>query len=68
MEKLQCLACGNRTRFTATVTTTVRSFYHFTLGGELNVEDSETLNETVDSVTCRWCGHGRDVVPLTDAE
>lgn len=42
-------------------TSTTRSFHHFTVGGELEVEESEVLAETVDSVTCRWCGHGRSV-------
>ena len=25
-------------------------------GGELTVEDEELLGETVEAVTCRWCG------------
>jgi hypothetical protein len=26
------------------------------VGGELTVEDEEVLDETVEAVTCRWCG------------
>jgi hypothetical protein len=49
------------TRFDVTTTTTVRAFHHYTMGGDLNVEEPEVLSATVDSVTCRWCGHGRNI-------
>jgi hypothetical protein len=26
------------------------------VGGELNVEEGELLEERVEQVTCRWCG------------
>jgi hypothetical protein len=26
------------------------------VGGELSVEQEEVLDETVEQVTCRWCG------------
>jgi hypothetical protein len=26
------------------------------VGGELTVEDEEILDETIEAVTCRWCG------------
>ena len=56
--RYRCAACGNRTRFTVTATRTSRGFYHFTIGGELSIEDEEILTESVDAVSCRWCGHG----------
>lgn len=56
--RYRCAACGNRTRFTVTTTRRTRGFYHFTIGGELSVEDEEVLEETVESVSCRWCGNG----------
>jgi hypothetical protein len=43
----------------------VRSFHHFTVGGELTIEESSIINRVVDSVSCRWCGHGRDVEEIT---
>ncbi len=33
-----------------------REFQHFSVGGELSVDDSELLEERIESVTCRWCG------------
>ena len=42
-------------------TTTVRSFHHYTVGGELTIEEPEVISRVVDSVSCRWCGHGRGV-------
>jgi hypothetical protein len=47
-------------------TTTVRSFYHFTVGGDLTVEEADVVATTVESVTCRWCGHGRDVEEIAE--
>ena len=54
--RYRCTSCGNLTRFDVTTTSTVRSFNHYTVGGELTVEDSEVLAERVDEVQCRWCG------------
>jgi hypothetical protein len=59
--RYRCTSCGNLTRFDVVTTSTVRAFHHFTVGGELEIEDPELLSETVDSVTCRWCGHGRGI-------
>jgi DNA-directed RNA polymerase subunit RPC12/RpoP len=57
----RCNACGNKTRFDVIETKRVRSFHHFSLGGEVSVEDEEILERHVESVVCRWCG-SRDVV------
>lgn len=27
----------------------------------MEIEDLETISESVDSVECRWCGHGRSI-------
>jgi hypothetical protein len=59
--RYRCNACGNLTRFDVVETTTVRSFHHYTVGGELTVEEPEVVKRSVESVTCRWCGHGRAV-------
>jgi hypothetical protein len=49
-------------------TTSVRSFHHFTVGGDLTIEEPEVISKTVESVTCRWCGHGRGVEVVTEPE
>jgi hypothetical protein len=54
--RFRCLACGNLTRFDVVETRTTRAFYHFSLGGEMTVEDEEVLRRARHSVTCRWCG------------
>lgn len=59
--RYRCTACGNLTRFDVTRTRTTRAFYHYTVGGDLHVEDEEVLADSVDEVLCRWCGHGRAV-------
>lgn len=52
----RCEACGNRTRFDVTERRRTRSFFHFSLGGELTVEEEEVLEQELEVVVCRWCG------------
>lgn len=66
--RYRCTACGNLTRFTVTSTRRTRSFHHFTVGGELSIEDEEVLDEEVEDVTCRWCGTGIAVEALSESE
>jgi hypothetical protein len=63
--RYRCTACGNLTRFDVTTTTRVRAFHHFSVGGELTVEEPEVLSESVDEVLCRWCGTGTAVEAVT---
>lgn len=63
--RYRCTACGNLTRFDVTTTRTTRAFHHYSIGGELTVEDEEVRAETVEDVSCRWCGHGRGVEVLS---
>ncbi len=60
-DRYRCTACGNLTRFDITRTRQTRAFNHFTVGGEVEVEDEEVLSESIDEVICRWCGHGKAV-------
>ena len=62
--RYRCDTCGNLTRFTVTSTRRTSAFHHFTVGGDLTIEDEEVLDERVESVTCRWCGTGGKVVEL----
>ena len=52
----RCDACGNKTRFDVFETKRVRGFHHFTLGGEVTIEEEEVLDREVERVVCRWCG------------
>jgi hypothetical protein len=54
--RFRCSACGNLTRFDVVASRRTRAFHHFSVGGELTVEDEEVLDETIEAVTCRWCG------------
>jgi len=62
--RYRCTACGNLTRFDVTTTRRTRAFHHYSLGGELSVEDEEVLHEEVEEVACRWCGSGTSVEPV----
>jgi DNA-directed RNA polymerase subunit RPC12/RpoP len=64
----RCAACGNRTRFDVTMTRRTRAFHHFTIGGELTVEDEEVLSEEVEEIACRWCGSGQSVEVFRESE
>ena len=68
LPRYRCDACGNLTRFDVTISQTTKAFHHFTVGGDLVVEDEEIVTRHVDAVVCRWCGHGRSVVEITDEE
>jgi DNA-directed RNA polymerase subunit M/transcription elongation factor TFIIS len=62
--RYRCTACGNLTRFNVVTTRRTSAFHHFSVGGELTIEDEEVLDETVEEVTCRWCGNGKGVEVL----
>jgi hypothetical protein len=66
--RYRCTACGNLTRFDVVTTRRTRAFHHYTVGGDLAVEDEQVLSETVEEVSCRWCGSGRAVEELRDSE
>jgi hypothetical protein len=66
--RYRCAACGNLTRFDVTVTRRTRAFHHYSIGGELTVEDEDVLSEVVEEVACRWCGGGSQVETLEEAD
>ncbi len=61
----RCGGCGNLTRFDVVRSSRSREFWHVDLAGEARVEESVTDRESVESVTCRWCGRA-DAVILVD--
>jgi hypothetical protein len=54
--RYRCRGCGNLTRFDVVATRRTRAFHHFTVGGDLEIEDETVLEERVEAVECRWCG------------
>jgi len=66
--RYRCDGCGNLTRFDVTTSRTTKAFHHYTVGGELEVEEEEVISRHIDAVACRWCGHGRSVVEIADDE
>jgi hypothetical protein len=59
--RYRCGACGNLTRFDVVMSRRTRGFHHYSVGGDLSVEDLQVLDETVEEVSCRWCGHGKAI-------
>ncbi|MDP9404428.1 MAG: hypothetical protein M3P85_14145 [Actinomycetota bacterium] len=68
VRRYRCTSCGNLTRFDVTMTRRTRAFHHYTVGGELTVEDEQVLDEKTEQVSCRWCGTGGTVEGLLEAE
>jgi len=64
--RYRCTACGNLTRFNVVSTRRTRAFHHYTIGGDLSIEDEEVLDESIDEIVCTWCGSGAQVELLTE--
>lgn len=65
LTRYRCDSCGNLTRFDVTSTRRTKAFHHYTVGGELDVEEEQVLSETIEEVACRWCGTSAGVHPVT---
>ncbi len=63
--RYRCTLCGNLTRFDVVERKRSRSFYHYTLGGMLSVDEEEVLEREVEEVRCRWCNSGSNVEEVT---
>jgi hypothetical protein len=69
--RYRCNACGNVTRFDVLASRRTRAFHHYNLGGDLEVEEEEVLEEKVERVSCRWCsatGAAIEVLEVAAAE
>jgi hypothetical protein len=55
-QRWRCGGCGNLTRFDVARARRTVEFWHVDLGGDVVVEDTQVRDESVESVTCRWCG------------
>jgi transposase len=64
--RYRCDACGNLTRFDVLTTRRTSSFHHYSVGGELTIEEEQLLEETVERVTCRWCGASGESIEELD--
>ena len=54
-------------RFDVTSTRRTRAFHHFSVGGELSIEDAELLSEVIEEVSCRWCSSTKSVEVIDDS-
>jgi hypothetical protein len=52
--RYRCNACGNLTRFDVVTTRRTSAFHHYS-------------EETVERVTCRWCGASGDSIETPEA-
>jgi hypothetical protein len=68
-QRWRCGGCGNLTRFDVTRTRRTTEYWHFDLGGDHKVEETELKSESIETVTCRWCGRtdAIEVISRTEA-
>jgi hypothetical protein len=67
--RYRCGACGNVTRFDVEATRRTRAFHHYSIGGDLTIEEEDVVDEKTERVTCRWCGAtGDSIEELSAAE
>ena len=59
---MRCDSCGNKTRFDVFESKRVRQFQHYTLGGDVEVEEEEILERKVEKIVCRWCGSSDKII------
>ena len=60
-QRLRCAACGNLTRFDVVTSRRTVAFWHYTVGGELSVEEQRDLEVVAEELRCRWCGSTTEV-------
>ena len=69
--RYRCDGYGNVTRFDVIATSRTCRFAHYDLAGDVTIEEETVLEETVESVTCHWCGRSdaisRETGPSGDA-
>jgi hypothetical protein len=66
--RYRCAACGNVTRFDVVATRRTRAFHHYSIAGDLEIEEEEVLEERVEEVTCRWCSATGTRIERLEAE
>jgi hypothetical protein len=66
-QRWRCAGCGNLTRFDVTRTRRTTEFWHFDLAGDHRVEEVEVKAETIEAVSCRWCGRA-DAVTVVERD
>ena len=65
--RYRCGSCGNLTRFDVLSARRTRAFHHYSIGGELTIEEEDVLEERIEQVTCRWCGASGDAIERVPA-
>ena|GEM_PF-180788 len=53
--RLRCGHCGNLTRFDVVRTIRSSEFWHATLAGDVEIDETTVLAEDVETIRCRWC-------------
>jgi hypothetical protein len=60
--RYRCTGCGNLTRFEVVARQRTKALHHFSVAGDLTVEDQTVLESDVEQVSCVWCGAKGDAI------
>lgn len=66
--RFRCAACGNLTRFDVVASQRTKALYHYSVGGDLTVEDEAVLDARIEQVICVWCGATGDRIAEVTAD
>jgi len=58
----RCQQCGNKTRFDVYDTVSRRRFEHANFAGEVEIDEEEILDRSIQRVVCRWCDSSEEVI------
>jgi hypothetical protein len=67
-DRYRCSACGNLTRFDVVTARRTRAFHHYSISGDLAVEDETVLDERIERISCRWCNASGDAIETFDSD
>ncbi len=42
-----------------------KQFHHYTLGGDLQIESEDILEQQIESIVCRWCDRSDGIEEYT---
>ena len=42
-----------------------KQFHHYTLGGDLQIESEDILEQEIESIVCRWCDRSDGIEEYT---
>ena len=68
MRRYRCTNCGNITRFDVSALVRTKCFYHYSISGELEIEEPEEVSRVIEEVSCRWCATPKFIEVISEEQ